>query len=303
MKALGAAVLLAIASTLTIGWSDREKPIDPQQSAKIQKLPLHEKRTSPSDLAFMGNEPGTQMYAGMYASYAELLKLPQVSLTVTNDANFPEKAELAGVSLKLLMQTLGVPEENTLVAADCDDGYEAHYSGDYRAAHRPFLVLTINGKAPAMVRRSGEEGAYGPYLISQSNFAPRYRILSHREEAQIPNGVIGLRFLQEDEVLDAIRPSSNFADNSPQIQGYKIAEENCFRCHNAGDYGGHKAGITWGVLGKLARKRPSYFRAYISDPLAKSDYAEMPGFPEYDDATLGALTAYFQSVAAHPGHK
>jgi cytochrome c553 len=303
MKPLWVAGLLAVASALAIGLNEREKEAGQEQAANAQQLPLHANRLSATDLEFSGDVPGSQAYAGMYASYAELLGLRRATFTVTDDANFPDKAALGGVSLDELMQTLHVPDKKTLVAAVCDDGYEAHYSADYRAAHDPFLVLTINGKAPALVKRSGEEGAYGPYLISHPRFVARYRILSHSEETQIPNGVIELRFLNDDEVLNAIHPRGNFAADTPQIQGYEIAKENCLRCHNAGDYGGHKAGITWSVLGKIAGKRPKYFRAYIKDPQAESDYAEMPGFPEYDDATLAALTEYFQTVNPRSGQK
>ena len=201
-----------------------------------------------------------------------------------------------------MIHALGIPEKNTLLAAVCNDGYEAHYSADYRAAHHPFLVTTINGSAPSLVKRSGEEGAYGPYLVSQDKFVPRYQILAHQEEVQIPNGVVELRFLKENEAYASIRPSGNYLPGSAQIHGYRIARENCFRCHNAGEYGGTKAGISWSVLGKIARKRPAFFRAYIRDPLEESDYAEMPGFPEYDDATLHALTAYFQTIGANAAH-
>jgi mono/diheme cytochrome c family protein len=302
MKALFVGGLLAIASALAIGLSKPENSRR-EQSGDTPQLQLHEKRTSPTDLELSGDVAGSQAYAGMYVSYVELLRLPQATFTVTDDVNFPEKAELGGVFLEELIKTLGLPEKSTLVAAVCDDGYEAHYTADYRTAHHPFLVLMIDGKAPALVKRSGEEGSYGPYLVSQPRFVARYRILAHSEEAQIPNGVIGLRFLNEDQVFGAIRPHGYFAAKSPQREGYEIARENCFRCHNAGSYGGHKAGITWRVLGKIARNRPKFFRSYIKDPQAESDYAEMPGFPEYDDATLGALTAYFQSVAANPSHK
>ncbi|MBV8113791.1 MAG: cytochrome c [Silvibacterium sp.] len=303
MKPLWVAGLLAVASALAIGLSKREIGPGQEQAGNAQQLPLHAKRMSATDLEFSGDVPGSQAYDGMYASYGELLGLRQATFTVTDDPNFPVKAELGGVTLDELMQTLHIPDKKTLVAAVCDDGYEAHYSADYRAAHDPLLVLTINGKAPTLVKRSGEEGAYGPYLISHPRFIARYRILSHTEETQIPNGVIELRFLNEDEVLDAIHPRGNFAADAPQIQGYEIAKENCLRCHNAGAYGGLKAGITWSVLGKIARRRPKYFRAYIKDPQAESDYAEMPGFPEYDDATLAALTEYFQTVNTGSGQK
>jgi mono/diheme cytochrome c family protein len=302
MKALWIPGLLAIASALTIGTKTNDRG-GQEKVAAVPRLPLRESRTSATDLELSGDVQGAQAYAGKCASYAELFMLPQVTFTVTDDANFPGKAELGGVPLQELMQALHIPEKNTLVAAVCDDGYEAHYSAEYRAAHHPLLVLTINGKAPALVKRSSDAGNYGPYLISHPRFVPGYRILGYSEEAQIPNGVIELRFLKEDEVLSAIRPHGNIAADAPQMQGYKIAEENCFRCHGAGDYGGRKAGITWSALGKIARGRPTFFRAYIRDPRAENDYAEMPGFPEYDDATLGALTDYFQTADAAPGQK
>lgn len=303
MKALWIAGLLAITSALTIGLREPETRSGQEESAEMQKLSLQERRMLTTDLELSGDEPGALAYAGMYVTYAELLKLQQVIFAVTDDANFPGKADLGGVPLDELIQALHVSEKNTLIAAVCDDGYEAHYPAEYRAAHHPFLVLTIDGKAPALVKRSGDAGSYGPYLVSHPTFASRYTILSHSEEAQIPNGVLELRFLNEGNVLDAIRPRGNLPANSPRMQGYQIAQEDCFRCHNAGDYGGHKAGITWTVLGKIARKRPAYFRAYTKDPQAESDYAEMPGSPEYDDATLSALTAYFQTVGVHAVQK
>jgi len=303
MKVLWMAGLLATIAALTIGLSKPERRGAQQQSAKTPKLVLHDERTSSSDLELSGDVPGAGPYTGRYVSYSELLRLPQVTFTVTDDANFRGAVELGGVPLEELMQALEIPEKNTLVGAVCDDGYEAHYLAAYRAAHHPFLVLTINGKAPALVKRSGEEGAYGPYLISHPKFVSRYQILGQGEEPQIPNGVIELRFLNQEEVLGAIRPRGNFAADSPQMQGYEIAQENCFRCHNEGNYGGKKAGITWAVLGKIARTRPKYFGAYIKDPQAESDYAEMPGFPGYDEAVLGALTAYFETMNAHAGEK
>ena len=110
--------------------------------------------------------------------------------------------------------------------------------------------------------------------------------------------MLELRFLREDEVFHAIEPRGDFAADSPQMQGYLIAQQNCFRCHNAGAYGGSKAGISWTVLGKIATTKPAYFKAYIKEPQSESAYAEMPDFPDYDDATLAALTAYFQVIPA-----
>jgi len=291
--------LLAIGSALMFAMTGAEKP-----AAQVAQAPLlHGTRSSPRDLELESDLPGAAAYSGQYVSYSELMKLPQVTFTVTDDSNFHGKAEIGGIYLEELLQVLKIPSKNTLIAAICDDGYEGHYTAEYRASHHPILVLAINGHPLYLTRRTGEDGDYGPYLISHASFTPRYHILAHEEEPQIPNGVLKLRFEREDEVLRAIRPQGDFADGSPQMKGYVIARENCFRCHNAGPYGGRKAGITWAVLGSMARRKPAYFEAYVKNPGAESPYAEMPGFPEYDDGTLAALTAYFQAISAHNGHQ
>jgi len=301
MKILWMAGLFAFAAALTLQLTNVEKPSKEkpagQEQAGQQKLHLHEKSTSPTDLELSGDLPGASAYAGRFVAYSELLKLPQVTFTVTDDVNFPGKAKIGGVYLSELMRTLNIPEKNTLVAAICNDEYEAHYSAEYRAAHHPILVLTINGKPPALAKRIGDAGIYGPYLISHASFTPRFRTLAHAEEAQIPNGVLALCFVKEDEAFSVIRPRGDFAAASPQMQGYLIAQQNCFRCHNAGPYGGRKAGVAWTSLAKTAKAAPKYFRAYIKDPQSQSAYAQMPGSPDYDDTTLAALTAYFQTQA------
>ncbi len=303
MKVSWTAGLLAICTALILVLADANKPATQGDETEPRKLSLHDSRTSPTDLQFSGDVPGTIDYAGRYVAYSELLKLPQVTFTVTDDSNFPGKTEIQGVYLDEVLHAFGIPDANTLVGANSDDGYEGHYTVEYRAVHHPILVLQVNGKKLQIAKRSSSDGIYGPYLISQPSFTPRYRILAHAEEAQIPNGVLELRFLNQDEVLQAIEPRGDFADGSPQMQGYRIAQQNCFRCHNAGAYGGRKAGISWGVLGRIATTKPEFFKGYIKDPESESDYAEMPGFPEYDDATLAALTAYFQAIPAKAAEK
>ncbi|HEX3470213.1 MAG TPA: cytochrome c [Silvibacterium sp.] len=293
--------LLAITAVLTFVPADAKKPTE--NPAAPPKLLLQDKRNSPTDLKLSGDLSGAAVYAGRYLAYSELMKLPQVTFTVTDDANFPGKVEISGVYLDELMHALNIPGKNTLVAAICNDEYEAHYSDEYREAHHPILVLAINGKQPALANRTGDAGSYGPYLISHASFTPLYRTLAHTEEAQIPNGVLELRFSPEDQVFHAIQPRGDFAAGSPQMQGYQIARENCFRCHNAGPYGGHKAVVTWSSLARTAGTKPGYFTAYIKDPQSENAYAQMPGFPEYDDATLAALTAYFQVAPRDQGSK
>jgi len=292
MKVLCLAGLLAFAATLPLVLTGAGKP-------SIQgKLVLHEKSTSADDLKLSGELPGLPANAVRFVYYAELTKLPQVTFTVTDDPNFREKAEISGVYLDQLLAMLGISGENMLIAAICDDEYEAHYPVEYRTAHHPILVLRVNGKQLALSKRTGDGGVYGPYLISHPSFTSRYRTLAHPEEAQIPNGVLELRFLKEDEALGAIHPREDFATGSPQMHAYLIAQENCFRCHNAGPYGGRKASVSWSSLAKVASAKPAYFSAYIKDPQSQSAYAEMPAFPDYDAATLAALTDYFQTFAS-----
>ncbi len=303
MKVLWLAGLLAFAATLPLALTGAGKPPIQEKSVGPEQVSLHEKSTLPDDLKLSGELPGVSVNAVRFVSYAELAKLPQVTFTVTDDSNFPGKAEITGVYLDELLAALNMSGKNMLIAAICDDEYEAHYSEEYRAAHHPILVSRVNGKQLALSKRTSHDGSYGPYLISHPSFTSRYRTLAHPEEAQIPNGVIELRFVKEDDALGAIRPHGEFAAGSPQMQGYLIAQENCFRCHNAGPYGGRKAGVSWSSVSKIANEKPAYFSAYIKDPQLQNGYADMPGFPDYDNATLAALTAYFQSVAPEKGSK
>jgi mono/diheme cytochrome c family protein len=304
MKVPWLAGLLAftVALPLALTGAGKKPPIQ-EKSAGPEKPFLHEKSTLQDDLKLSGELPGVPAGAVRFVSYAELAALPQVTFTVTDDLNFPGKAEITGVYLDEILATLNISKENTLIAAICDDEYEAHYPVEYRAAHHPILVLRVNGKQLALSKRTSHDGSYGPYLISHPSFTSRYQTLAHPEEAQIPNGVIELRFVKEAEALSAIHPRGEFAAGSPQMQGYLIAQENCFRCHNAGGYGGRKAGVSWSSLSKIAYAKPAYFSAYIKDPQSQSGYADMPSFPDYDGKTLAALTAYFQSVAPENGSK
>ena len=57
------------------------------------------------------------------------------------------------------------------------------------------------------------------------------------------------------------------------------------------------AGVSWIRLGRMAEADGERFRRIIRDPAAVTKGAKMPGHPDYDDATLDALTAYFRTFA------
>src|SRR5580698_7734207 len=255
------------------------------------------RRASPSDLELGGDIPGASPeQSKRYITRDQLLALPQVSYTVTNDANFSRPTQISGVALEELTQKLAANPESDIALAICTDGYETHYTHAYITAHHPVLVLKIDGKDPADWPKFHESGAYmGPYLISSPDFKPSFKILSHEDEPQIPWGVVQFKIQSEAAVFDAIRPRSPGADSQEVQNGYRIAQQNCFRCHNSGDHGGTKAQRPWAILSTWASASPDFFAAYIHDPKSKNPKSQMQAFPNYDAATLAALTKYFQS--------
>ncbi|GGG94826.1 hypothetical protein [Silvibacterium dinghuense] len=263
-----------------------------------QQLELSPVSTSSSDLKVSGALPALPVDAVRFIRRSELEQLPMVSYRVTDDANFPRPVEIRGVPLEELLHALNVSSESVIVAAVCDDGYEAHYSPQYRHTHGPILVTQVNGKEIHGGTRASDDGAYGPYLVSHASFHPSYRVLGQDEEAQIPNGVVELRILKQKDVLAAIAPRGHVAPGSEVEQGYKLAGQYCFRCHNAGEYGGHKANVPWGQIANEAARDPKGFMLWVRNPQAVDPAAEMPPSADYSEAMLHAVMAYFQSFAA-----
>jgi mono/diheme cytochrome c family protein len=107
---------------------------------------------------------------------------------------------------------------------------------------------------------------------------------------------VRLEFRSEEQVFGAIAPHGAFAPGSPVMDGYKIAQQNCYRCHNMGAEGGQMASIPWPVIGGLAKG--DFFAKYVRNPQALNPRSRMAASPEYDDQTIAALQAYFATFAA-----
>jgi mono/diheme cytochrome c family protein len=262
-------------------------------------------RTSPSDLEVGGELAGLSPGTSRYMTRDDLLALPQVSYTVTDDPNFTGPTQVRGVLLEDLTRTLAAVPGSDMPVAICNDQYRANYSHAYVAEHHPILVLTINGEPPAGWPKDHETHNYdmGPYMISHARFAPAARILSHPEEAQIPWGVVRIEFRDEKTVFGAIAPRGPQAADKLVQDGYRIAQQNCFRCHNMGREGGTKSGHPWLVLSAWAAASPEYFADYVRNPQSRNPSAQMPGNPGYDDSTISALVAYFRTFSAPPQEK
>lgn len=263
---------------------------------------LRATRQAETDLEVGGELPGLPPGGTWYASYADLLRYPLVSYTVDDDTNFKGRTRISGIPLDQLPYALGADPKAKLVVAICYDGYRTNYPTAYQAAHRPLLVLKINGKAESGWPLSENHGPLGPYLISSPKFTPSFKVLSHTDEPQIPFGVVRIEFRDEATVLGSIAPrgtsAGGYAANSPVMDGYRIAQQNCFRCHNMGAEGGQLAGRSWQILAMWASTEPDYFRRLVKNPQAIDPKNRMPGFPQYDAATIEALRRYFATFAA-----
>lgn len=292
------AVIFFIAVTFRFAAS--ASPHSPTPFDPAATVTLHDHRLSPSDLEIGGDLAGLPSGTTRYVSRDDLLALPQVTYTVTGDTNFTGPTQIGGVALEKLGPLLGASSASDFVVAICDDQYRANYPPAYLAAHHPTLVLTINGQPPQRWPKDaeGHNQDMGPFMISHPNFTPSFKVLAHEDEPQIPWGVVRLEFRSEKTVFGAIAPPSPHA-SEPDVQaGFRIAQQNCFRCHNQGNEGGTKAAHPWLVLSAWANASPDYFFAYVRDPHSQNPHAQMPGNPRYDDASLRALAAYFRTFTA-----
>jgi len=256
-------------------------------------------RSSPLDLELGGELKGLPVGATRYVTREQLLALPQVAFTARNDEMFAGPTQVSGVPFDELARALGRQPGSDLVIAVASDGYRSTFPSSYVAAHHPVLVLQVNGKDPAEWPKDAEHGNdIGPYTVAYDNFLPSFKIFAHADEQQIPWGVIRLEFRDEKAVYGAIAPRGPHANDAAVQAGYRIAQQNCFRCHNAGSEGGQKSGRPWLVLSAWATASPEFFTAYVRDPKTKNPSSAMPGNPSYDDSTMRALIAYFRTFSA-----
>ena len=300
MHTWGLAFSVCVFASLLGQKSNLEAKIPASRVRGTDSLALRTSRSSASDLELSGSLIGVPAGEHRFLTREDLLTLPQVTYNVSDDANFTKPTQVSGVLLEELNQRISAKPHTDMVIALCSDLYQANYPHGYMVLHKPVLVLLIDGKAPGDWPKDSEgHAAYmGPYLISHAQFMPSFYVGLNPEEAQIPWGVVRLDFRDERKTFATIAPSGPRA-GSPEVQaGYRIAEQHCFRCHNRGPDGGQKAGRPWGVLSTWAQASPQYFAAYVRNPQSKNPHAQMPGNPNYDDATIKALILYFQTFTA-----
>jgi mono/diheme cytochrome c family protein len=261
-------------------------------------LPIARTRHAPDDLEVTGMIAGLPPGASGFVSHAALAALPQITTPVHNDPDFAGlQLRVTGIPLSELAKALGAEPASDLIDALCSDRYRSHYPADYLAAHQPIFVLKIDGESPAQWAARTKQYDSGPYFITHANYQPRYKVLSHSEQPQIPDNIVRLNFSTQAATFGPLTPRGGYPPDSPVAEGFIIAKQNCLRCHSLGAVGGTKSGRDWRTLGTWAREQPVYFARYVRNPASVEPHAHMPGNPTYDDATLAALTAYFRTFA------
>jgi len=261
---------------------------------------LEPRRNSPSDLEITGMVAGISPGTSLYVSYETLLTLPQVTIAVTGDDNFSEvprkKVMVTGVYLDVLARYMGALPGSDLVNALCSDGYRTNYSQKYLRAHRPIFALKINGLSAKTWAAKTHNEDLGIYFITHAAFKSSFNVLSQEETPQVPVDIVKLDFSSTQLVFGAIAPHGTGATDSKVVDGYRIAQQHCYRCHNMGSYGGTKARITWQQVGYYAAS-PSAFEAYIRNPTSIDHKASTRPNSTFDDTTAKALQAYFLTFA------
>jgi mono/diheme cytochrome c family protein len=254
-------------------------------------------RKNPTDLELGGDLAGAPAGETRYVSRQDLLARPQHEYMVDDDSNFAQPVKISGVLLDHILRDLsGAPTEDMVVAI-CDDKYRAYYPQEYLALHHPLLVLKVNGQPPSRWPKN-HGSSMGPYLISHPQFVASFRVLSNDEEAQIPWGVMRIEFRNERKLIGAIAPHGPDANSAAVQAGFRIAQQNCLRCHNLASEGGEKSGVPWQTLGVVAKASPLFFADYIRHPESKNPKTQMEGDPNFDDETISALTKYFVEFAS-----
>ncbi|WP_433967465.1 hypothetical protein [Tunturiibacter gelidiferens] len=277
-------------------------PVNPPSTGHF----LLPKRGAASDLEIVGMAADIAPGTVRYISYDRLASLPQTTVTVTGDDNFRElpqqKLTVTGVYLDVLESSLGALPGSNLLTALCSDGYRATYTGDYVKMHRPILALKIDGlPVKAWVAQTHNDDP-GTYFITHADFTPSFSVLSFSEIPKIPAKIIRLEFGTTRQVYGAIAPHQGDASNPEVIDGFRIAQQHCYRCHNMGSYGGTKAGRSWHTLGNYAASSPSTFERYLRNPKSIDPKSAMSPNPQLDESTAKVLQTYFQTFATMPTH-
>jgi mono/diheme cytochrome c family protein len=251
-------------------------------------------RSSPQDLEVFDIKADRSVSAPRYYRYEQLLTLPLITVKTAKDPNTQQPATYTGVYFNDLIQGLRSSPEQTVVGANCYDGYQQYYDLDYDEKHHPIFLLKYDGKAPADWPKSEHNSPMGPYCVVHENFRPLETVYGYTEEPRIPFGIVSVELTTY--ALSLGKFDAPDPHNSEVTKGQKIAVGSCVSCHNNGSAGGKMAQRPWQVLAAHAVYNSDYFRQYVVNPQKFKPNVAMPAHPTFDSATLDALQTYFKTV-------
>jgi hypothetical protein len=251
-------------------------------------------RTSSQDLEVFDIRADGSVSAPRYYRYEQLLTLRLVTVKTAKDPNTQQPATYTGVYFNDLIPGLQSSAEQTVLGANCYDGYQQYYDPDYDEKHHPIFLLKYDGKAPAEWPKSEHDSPMGPYCVVHESFQPLETVYGYTEAPRIPFGIVSVELTSY--ALSLGKFDAPDPHNSEVMKGQKIAVGSCVSCHNNGSAGGKMAQRPWQVLAANAVYNSDYFRQYVVDPQKFKPNVAMPAHPTFDSATLDALQTYFKTV-------
>jgi hypothetical protein len=251
-------------------------------------------RTRSQDLEVFDIQADGSASAPRYYRYEQLLALPLITVKTAKDPNTQQPATYTGVYFNDLVRGLQSSAEQTVLGANCYDGYQQYYDSDYDKKHRPIFLLKYDGKPPAEWPKSEHDSPMGPYCVVHQNFQPLETVYGYTEAPRIPFGIVSVELTSY--ALSLGKFDAPDPHNSEVMKGQKIAVGSCVSCHNNGSAGGKMARRPWQVLAANAVYNSDYFRQYVVDPQKFKPNVAMPAHPTFDSATLDALQTYFKTV-------
>jgi hypothetical protein len=121
-------------------------------------------RSSSQDLEVFNINADRSASVPRYYRFEQLLALPQTTVKTATDPNTQQPATYTGVYLNELIQALQSSPEQTVLGANCYDGYQQYYDPDYNEKHHPIFLLKYDGKSPADWPKSEHNSPMGPLL-------------------------------------------------------------------------------------------------------------------------------------------
>src|SRR5437868_10974316 len=100
-------------------------------SPQSSRPTLHTSRSSALDLEVAGDLAGVPRGSVRYLARKDLLALPQLAYTVSDDANLTAPTKISGVSLEELRSRLAASPASDMVVPVCVDRYRSSYPRRY----------------------------------------------------------------------------------------------------------------------------------------------------------------------------